>query len=62
MHRGQLRMKNCLENKWQKKLDIMHMERIVNMKSRIDMTNPFCLKRNSRKGKKEQMIEGYLCI
>jgi len=58
MYRAQLRMKKSLEKKWQRRLDVIHLQRLTDIKARVNMSSPLCLKDRSRKKKQEQLMEG----
>ena len=58
MYRAQLKMKKILQNKWEKQLNVLHIERLVNIKSRVDTHNRSALNLSFKNSKKEQMLEG----
>lgn len=62
MYRAQVKMKKCLQSRWETKLNAMHKERLSNIRSRIDTKNPTQFSHILRKRKKEQMMEGNLLI
>ena len=58
MYSAHAKVKNLLEKKWKKRLNTLHMERLSNIKSRIDTQNSQEFYSFHSKGKKGQLIEG----
>jgi len=58
MNNGQARIKGILQSKWEKRLKRIHLAKICNAKSRIDMSNPLHFSRVYKGGKKDQLFEG----
>lgn len=60
MYRAKPKMKRSLQKKWNERLNTIHLDKIFNVKSRVDVSNPSQFGHFPARSKREQLLEGML--
>ena len=58
MYYDQTKLKDLFQKRWNKRLNIIHQDKITNARSRVDTTSPVQFNKFIKKSKKDQLIEG----
>jgi len=58
MYRAPVKMKKTLQSKWNNWVNTLHMERLTNVKPRVNTKRLIRFERPTVNNKKEQMLEG----